>query len=811
MRPSLRSTLALLVTLCCWSCGPTGTDDGGVTQDAGVADAGRSDAGTPDAGPADAGAIDAGGIDAGPSDAGAVDAGALDAGPPDAGDLDAGLTDAGTPDAGAVDAGCGSLPGCGAGCCASGDVCNFGHCETPGTLCSSSADCAAADFCDFSVGTLVSDAGVCGPVPSGHCLARPPSCGLGADAGAPSTCLPACTAQPQAPFSMSLRASWGGVTTTPFSTDVMMTPLVMNLDDDNCDGKVDQRDVPEIIFSTFTGGAYYKQGTLHAVSLLNGTLVDKWSRPNTVQPGGQLAAADLDGDGVPEIVACMDPGPSGTNCCDATAQNTGVIAFRADGTTLWTQSDTSKVHCGYEAPALGDVDGDGLPDVLVGWTVLDGRTGAVKLELDPSSTWGAKLTSLADLDGDGHLDVTDGQRALRADGTVLWDLRTGPDATPAGYHAIADLDGDGRPEVIISSSSGPHTLTVLHADATTASHVTKLRSNVNLNGDVKTTLYCNTASEYGGGPPLVADLDGDGHPDIGVATAVGYVAFNGLKVITPSFADTELLLWQQLTHDCASGVTGSSAFDFLGQGHAQVVSSDEWHLQLYDGTNGVPLNPSTCNTTGTLWEYPVVADVDGDGRADLVVASNAYATTCPDNGSKQSGVRVFSGDWARARATWNEYDYHVTNVRDDGTVPSPEPSNWLQPGLDDARQASAAGERNAAPNAVVSLAPSCHGDYGLVATVRNVGQAPLPAGVTVGFYSGAASAPTLLGTGVTTRTLGPAEAERVVLPLPQASTPITAGQVPLSAVVDDGATPHLWQQCTRADDTSTPVLGSCPP
>jgi hypothetical protein len=62
--------------------------------------------------------------------------------------------------------------------------------------------------------------------------------------------------------------------------------------------------------------------------------------PNVTQPGGGLAAGDLDGDGVPEIVGCMDPGPSGTSCCDAIAENTGVIAFRADGSTFWTQPDT---------------------------------------------------------------------------------------------------------------------------------------------------------------------------------------------------------------------------------------------------------------------------------------------------------------------------------------------------------------------------------------------------------------------------------------------------------------------------------------
>ena len=233
----------------------------------------------------------------------------------------------------------------------------------------------------------------------------------------------------------------------------------------NCDGKVNEKDIPEIVFSTFAGGAYFKQGTLHAISLVGGQLVDKWTDPDIVQPGGGLAAGDLDGDGVPEIIGCMTPGPAGASCCDALAQNTGAIAFRADGSTLWTQPDTTKVHCGYEAPVIGDLDQDGFPEVVIGWTILDGKTGAVKKELDPASTWGAKLVGLSDLDGDGKLDITDGQRAYRADGSVLWDLRSGTDKVPPGYHAIGDFDKDGKPEVVIISSKGPHTMQLIQVDA----------------------------------------------------------------------------------------------------------------------------------------------------------------------------------------------------------------------------------------------------------------------------------------------------------------------------------------------------------
>jgi hypothetical protein len=648
---------------------------------------------------------------------------------------------------------------------------------------------------------------------TGKCLSVPPECAPNQDPGDPPTCLPKCEYHPPTnDFTPVQKYAWGGHNTPPYDTDVMMAPIVINLDDDNCDGKVNQNDIPEIVFSTFTGGAYYKQGTLHAISIVGGQIVDKWTKPNVVQPGGGLAAADLDGDGVPEIVGCMNPGPSGTSCCDALAQNTGAIAFRADGSTFWTQADTTQVHCGYEAPVIGDLDGDGNPEVVIGWTILDGKTGAVKKNLVPTATYGAKLTGLADLDGDGKLDVTDGQRAFRADGTVIWDLSTGTSTVPAGYHAVGDFDKDGKPEVVIIESSGPHTMAVVQYDPNSPGGAKIIRKGIDINNGTATAGYCNTTKEYGGGPPTVADFDGDGFPDVGAAGAVGYVVFNGKKLMDPSVPDNALTLWFKTTHDCSSAVTGSSVFDFNGDGQAEVIYSDEYHLWMYDGATGNNLIPSTCNTTGTLWEYPLVADVDNDGQADIVVASNAYGITCPDNGSKQSGIRIFgsaSGSWVRTRRIWNEHTYHITNIGEDGKVPAVEPTNWTQAGLDNYRQNKQPGNVFAAPDAVVSIGPQCGLSYGLIATVRNLGTAPLPPGVNVGFYMGTPPSGTLLGSAATTKALYPAEGENVLLPLPNAPPAVTSGTTPIYAVVDDGMPAHPWHECRQDNNVSAAASGKC--
>jgi hypothetical protein len=705
---------------------------------------------------------------------------------------------------------------CGNVCCNDGQVCSFQQCVTPGATCVDPTDCPAGSYCDYSLGEMsgAGGNGSCqgGAMPqTGKCLPKPPVCGPNQMPGNPIECLPACEYKPPTTdFNVVVKYSWGGQVAPPYSSDVMMTPIVAQLDDDNCDGKINQNDIPEIIFSTFTGGGYFKQGTLHAISVVGGQIVEKWTLPNVTQPGAGLAAADLDGDGKPEIVGCANPGPSGASCCDSIAQNTGVVAFRADGSPFWSQLDTTKVHCGYESPAIGDVDQDGSPEVLIGFTLLDGKTGAIKKELDPATSWGLHISGLSDLDGDGKLDITDGQRAYRATGDVLWDLRTGANAIPKGYHAIGDFDKNGKPEVVVISSSN-HTMSVVQYDPAEPGGAKVIRRGIDINNGISTATFCNAASEYGGGPPTIADFNGDGIPDVGAAGAVGYVVMDGAKIVDPNVPDNGLILWFKETHDCSSAVTGSSVFDFNGDGKAEVIYSDEYHLWMYDGATGTNLIPSTCNTTGTLWEYPLVADVDNDGQADIVVASNAYGITCPDDGTKQSGVRILgsaSGSWVRTRRIWNQHTYHVSNVGEDNTIPMMEQANWTVPGLNNYRQNRQPGAEFSAPDAVVSVSPKCFEDFGLIARVQNLGSASLPAGVKVGFYYGAAPG-TKLGEVFTQKTLYPAEAENVTLLLPAAPIDVSSGKEKVFVVVDDGMPPHTWQECRTDNNVSASVPATC--
>jgi hypothetical protein len=635
---------------------------------------------------------------------------------------------------------------------------------------------------------------------NGKCLPRPPTCA--ADAGAPDggalDCLEQCEYHPPAGFNPVLKFAWGGQVTSPYASDVMMTPIVVQLDDDDCDGKITEKDIPEIVFTTFSNGQYHAPGTLHAISIVGGVVVDKWSVPGVVSSTKQLAGGDVDGLPGNEIIACGTDG--------------AVHAFKGDGSPLWTSPQMTCLM-----PSIADLDGDGVVEVVVEGGILDGPTGALKAGFSTPLN-GPFVVS--DIDGDGQLDVVTSSRGYHADGTLFVDTMLAADGTFAygtedwkgPWPGVADFDKDGKPEVVVVDNLN-HAVSMWRYDATQPNGFSVVRAPVDINAQFAVNNCSGYGALHGGGPPTIADFDGDGVPDLGTAGGIGYVVFDGKKLIDPTIDGPATILWAQSTHDCSSASTGSSVFDFDGDGKAEVVYSDEFHLRIYEGPTGNVLF-QTCNTTATLIEYPVIADVDNDGHADIVVISNAYGEICPDDGSRQAGVRVFgdaNGSWVRTRRVWNEHAYHVTNVNEDGTIPQHELPNWTQPGLNDFRQNKQPGSEFAAPDAVVSIAPRCTGGaYALIATVRNIGQAALPAGVPVGFYQGTPPTGTKLGAGATTKLLYPAESEAVVLPLTNPAQGIVNGTIPVYAIVDDGSAPHpSWQECRTDNNTCSPTFAGC--
>jgi hypothetical protein len=423
-------------------------------------------------------------------------------------------------------------------------------------------------------------------------------------------------------FNPSIEWQWTENPDFPAYNQIMSAPAVANLNDDNGDGIVDEADVPDVVFTAFSGSAYSAAGTLTAIS--GDGSGQLWSILGTsaseIFSSSGVAIGDIDADGLPEV-------------CAAGVQQAVVCVNGVDGTLKWAAGSETNT---YGCPSMADLDGDGKAEVLFGRQAF--AHDGTPLWVGTGGGGGSHYMSFAvDWDDDGLLDLVAGRSVYRHDGSLLIEL-----GAADGPSAVGDFDLDGLPDQarVFSSSVG-------------------LFSNA---GDL---VWQHPLPGGGnGGAPTVADFDGDGLPEIGVADLSRYSVF-----------DTDgTLMWSNVVSDYSSSQTGSSVFDFEGDGVSEVVYSDEHTLWIFDGRDGTVLMEQGGHASGTLMEYPLIADVDNDGSTEIIVASNNYAF------SGWTGITVIGdadSSWVPARPIWNQYAYHITNVENDGSIPAGQENNWM--------------------------------------------------------------------------------------------------------------------------------------
>ena len=439
---------------------------------------------------------------------------------------------------------------------------------------------------------------------------------------------------------------------------VMVTPVVGNMNDDNGDGVIDADDIPDVVFTAYgglnpdlPGAVVFVDGSTGAEQGYHSSIINPLTDDddNTYVPMGRggVALGDIDADGIPE--ACFPTSTAPLICihADGDVVMVGETPSSAVASTEWS--------AGY--PVIGDMDGDGLAEIAIGRVIWD-SAGVIVGEGASShggyisgSAWYVGLSIMSDVDGDGQLELVAGNVVYERDGSQLW---SNPDAEN-GFSAVADLDGDGDPDIV--------TVGVGVAYIMEGSDGTLLASFSVPEGGT---------SALAAGPPTIADFDADGEPEIGIAGRVEYVVYEDAG------SGSWVPLWTNTIFD-ASGATGASVFDFEADGEAEVIYAGTDELFIWAGSDGTDrlglagLDP-TDHVSGTGAEYPSLADVDGDGSTEILLASNE------STGSGWFGVRsIGSGSgpaWAPSRPVWNQHSYHITNVNDDLSIPTSESPNW---------------------------------------------------------------------------------------------------------------------------------------
>ena len=404
-------------------------------------------------------------------------------------------------------------------------------------------------------------------------------------------------------------------------------PVVADLDGDG---------MPEILINESYGPL--ATGTMNVYRGNGGGL--KFSLSATVGYGSPAAVGDITGDGKPNIVVVNEYSSSMTGVGDYT-----IKMFSSSGSLVWESDHFEGLDFDYAtAPTLSDMDHDGRVEIVAGRVILndDGSTRGIGAHGRGSygvlDMWGivmseASVPAVADLDLDGIEEVIVGNAMYSPDGDTIISNLSQEDAMVA----IANLDNDVEGEAVMVSYD---TVRAVDTDGS-------------IMWGPKTIPGANIVS-----PAAIADLDGDGKVEIVVA--------GGNKIWTLNHDGT--LLWSATVQD-ESGATGASIFDFEGDGDLEVIYIDETQMVAYEGATGNIKYQTSKHSSVTMFDYPVIADVDADGQAELLVCHDGHTSSMTVFGDADNS-------WASTRSLWNQYQYGITNVNDDLTIPMSATPNF---------------------------------------------------------------------------------------------------------------------------------------
>lgn len=460
---------------------------------------------------------------------------------------------------------------------------------------------------------------------------------------------------------------WRGA---PGVTGSVLGPaMVGQLTDDNNDGQINQADTPDVIF-------HAGSNDLVAVSGTTGETI--WATTQySVSSVGSPSIADIDGDGIVEILA-------------VSSNRRTLFAFEHTGELKWSVPTGQSKSGPRDALSIADLNHDGSPEIIHGRHVYS-ADGTLLWEgtMHHGGETGYGIISIAaDIDLQGDMEVIAGATAYNSDGSVKWHQS----AVGSGFNAIGNFDDDEFPEIVLISSGRLYLL----------EHTGEIKwGPVSISGGV-------------GGPPTVADVDGDGEPEIGIAGS-GYYSV---------FETDGSLKWRYRISDYSSSRTGSTVFDFQADGSAELVYADEYNLRVFNGATGEVLLQIP-NRSGTTLEYPVIADIDNDGSAEIIFGANDGATS-------QRGLKAYgsvNNDWVGTRSIWNQHAYHISNINDDGTVPTHEEHSWLDHNTYRLNRFPGAGARDIHDLTLALLTVVDNGtgnDFTLTARIGNAGSLHSP-------------------------------------------------------------------------------------
>lgn len=345
---------------------------------------------------------------------------------------------------------------------------------------------------------------------------------------------------------------------------------------------------------------------------------------------GTPSFADFNNDGHPELYignAIYDAATLKLLCKGPTDGNMGL----SNRGTQWSQQYQHRTH--YAIPYASNILGNENLELICGSTIYNVN---ITSRINPS---------LNSVNVNKTIEVPNGY-------------------PQDGHVALADFDLDGELEILVNRDN-------THDSEKDYCYIYAYKPS---SGQIlfKMTHLCRSI-----GYPAVCNIDYDPYPEILFCDYQYTVSQENIFCLNYIPGDGLSTKWTY-HHNDPSGMTTMAFFDFNKDEIPELVYRDAYALNIFNcsGKSHITGNDTiSCYSifnysmrSGTASEHPIIADVNGDGSAEII--TNGYLGYSSGNIGYGSLLAFGHPEWPSARPVWNQYAYNVTNVNEDLTIPT---------------------------------------------------------------------------------------------------------------------------------------------